>query len=88
VKKGSVCVDGVSLTINEVSADSFTVNIIPHTAEATIAGNYEVGTSVNIEVDLIARYLEGLLAAGADHGEAGVKPGGITKDFLRAYGYA
>jgi riboflavin synthase len=90
VKKGSVCVDGVSLTINEVSADSFTANIIPHTAEATIAGSYEVGASVNIEVDLIARYLEGLLAAG--HGEGEDKPlgitNGITKEFLRAHGYA
>jgi riboflavin synthase len=88
VKKGSVCVDGVSLTINEVSADSFTVNIIPHTAEATIAGSYEVGAGVNIEVDLIARYLEGLLAAGAGLGEVGDKPSGITREFLRAHGYA
>lgn len=88
VRKGSVCVDGVSLTINEVSADSFTVNIIPHTAEATIAGGYEVGTRVNIEVDLIARYLEGLLAAGAGQGDVDDKPTSITKEFLREHGYA
>jgi riboflavin synthase len=88
VKKGSVCVDGVSLTINEVSDDAFTVNIIPHTAEATIAGSYEVGAGVNIEVDLIARYLEGLLAAGAGHGEVEDRPAGITREFLRAHGYA
>jgi len=92
VKKGSVCVDGVSLTINEVSADSFAANIIPHTAEATIAGSYEVGARVNIEVDLIARYLEGLLAAAAGHGDVAGKPfgitKGITKEFLRAHGYA
>jgi riboflavin synthase len=88
VKKGSVCVDGVSLTINEVSDDSFTVNIIPHTAETTIAGSYAVGAAVNIEVDLIARYLEGLLAAGAGGGDVENKPVGITKEFLRAHGYA
>jgi riboflavin synthase len=85
VKKGSVCVDGVSLTVNEVSADSFEVNIIPHTAAATIAGSYQAGAPVNIEVDLIARYLEGLLGGTGtpvDHAE------GITKDFLRAHGYA
>jgi riboflavin synthase len=88
VKKGSVCVDGVSLTINEVSADSFTVNIIPHTVEVTIAGSYTVGASVNIEVDLIARYLEGLLAGGAIRDDVDDRPAGITREFLRAYGYA
>jgi riboflavin synthase len=88
VRKGSVCVDGMSLTINEVSVDSFTVNIIPHTADATIAGGYELGTRVNIEVDLIARYLEGLLVAGGGRGEVEDEPTGITKDFLREHGYA
>lgn len=61
--KGSVTVDGVSLTINEANADSFTVNIIPHTLEQTVFGGYKVGTPVNIEVDIIARYLERLIAA-------------------------
>jgi riboflavin synthase len=79
-KKGSVCIDGVSLTVNEVSDTSFGVNIIPHTADVTIIGGYEAGTRVNIEVDLVARYLERLLFAGEDSG--------ITKDFLRAHGYA
>lgn len=89
VKKGSVCVDGVSLTINEVSPDSFTVNIIPHTANATIAGNYEIGAPVNIEVDQVARYLEGLLDARDGERASGESTAsGITKDFLRAHGYA
>jgi len=79
-KKGSVCVDGVSLTVNSVSGALFDVNIIPHTAEVTIIGEYRVGTRVNIEVDLLARYLERLLTAGDDNG--------ITKDFLREHGYA
>jgi riboflavin synthase len=78
-KKGSVCVDGVSLTVNEVSAGTFDVNIIPHTADVTIIGGYQPGTSVNIEVDLVARYLERLLSTNDD--------AGITRDFLRAHGY-
>ena len=78
-KKGSVCIDGVSLTINEVSGNRFEVNIIPHTAEVTIIGDYAVGTVVNIEVDLLARYLERLL--GGD-------TGGLSIDFLKAHGYA
>lgn len=79
-RKGSICVDGVSLTINEVSPGSFCVNIIPHTADNTIIGGYKTGTRVNIEVDLIARYLEGLL-----HGGEG---SGLSHEFLRAHGYA
>lgn len=78
-KKGSVCVDGVSLTINEVSGNTFELNIIPHTAEVTIIDSYSVGTVVNIEVDLLARYLERLLGKDGD---------GISLDFLKANGYA
>lgn len=63
-KKGSITVDGVSLTINEVSGNAFELNIIPHTAEITTIGGYAVGTRVNIEVDQVARYLERLLAEG------------------------
>ena len=58
--KGSVCVDGVSLTVNDKTATGFTVNIIPHTLSHTISSGYVKGTKVNIEVDLIARYLESL----------------------------
>ncbi len=78
-KKGSVCIDGVSLTINEVSGNRFEVNIIPHTAEVTIINDYALGTVVNIEVDLLARYIERLL--GGDEG-------GLSIDFLKAHGYA
>lgn len=78
-KKGSICIDGVSLTINEVSGNRFELNIIPHTAEQTTIGNYAVGTRVNIEVDVVARYLERLLGENA---------GGLSIDFLRANGYA
>ncbi len=79
-KKGSVCVDGVSLTVNEVSKNTFGVNIIPHTAAATIIGDYRRGTEVNIEVDLLARYVERLLGNSEDSA--------ITRDYLRAHGYA
>ena len=60
-KKGSITVDGVSLTVNDSNAQGFSVNIIPHTLSETIFSDYEVNTMVNIEVDLIARYLAQLL---------------------------
>ena len=78
-KKGSVCVDGVSLTINEVSGFSFELNIIPHTASVTIIDDYVMGSIVNVEVDLLARYLERLMSKDGD---------GISLEFLKAHGYA
>ena len=60
-KKGSVTIDGVSLTINAVEGNTFNVNIIPHTLSETIFSEYLVGSRVNIEVDLIARYLDQLI---------------------------
>jgi riboflavin synthase len=64
-RKGSVCVDGVSLTVNETRDDAFTVQIVPYTRAQTLCDGYQVGDRVNIEVDLIARYLDNLLAARA-----------------------
>ncbi len=78
-KKGSVSVDGVSLTVNEVSGNTFDMNIIPHTAEVTLFGEYAPGSVVNIEVDLLARYLERLVTSDHD---------GISIDFLKTHGYA
>jgi riboflavin synthase len=64
--KGSITVDGVSLTVNLVAWDTFTVQIIPHTLEKTLIGSYRPGTAVNLEVDLLARYVERMsLAAPA-----------------------
>ena len=60
-KKGSICVDGVSLTINEVNEATFSVNIIPHTNEETIFPDYIEGKQVNLEVDIVARYMESLV---------------------------
>jgi len=59
--KGSITIDGTSLTVNKVEGCEFELNIIPHTLEHTIIGSYQPGTRVNIEVDIIARYLERLL---------------------------
>jgi riboflavin synthase len=64
-KKGSACIDGVSLTVNEVGARTFSVNLIPHTLEVTALKDYRVGTRVNLEVDIIARYLERLTQGAA-----------------------
>src|SRR5690606_3456752 len=61
-RKGSICIDGVSLTVNEVEAHPFGVNMSPHTLEMTITQDYRVGTRVNLEADIIARYLERLLS--------------------------
>jgi len=64
--KGSICVDGVSLTVNKVESRSFEVNIIPHTLDATTLGGLRPGDGVNTEIDLIARYLERLMSKSED----------------------
>ena len=80
--KGSVCIDGVSLTVNEVKNNEFGVNIIPHTAARTTLQSYHPGRQVNVEVDVICRYLERLLQAGSMPGNA------ITLERLQAAGFA
>lgn len=60
--KGSICVDGISLTVNEVSDNTFGVNIVPHTMTHTNLGGREIGAAVNLEIDVIARYLDRLMA--------------------------
>jgi riboflavin synthase len=67
-RKGSICIDGVSLTVNAVEGDDFEVNLIPHTLEVTTLGQLAVGERVNVEVDLIARYVERLLSASTPSG--------------------
>ena len=59
--KGSVCIDGVSLTVNQVEGRRFEVNIIPHTSETPTLGELTSGDAVNVEIDLIARYLDRLM---------------------------
>ena len=79
--KGSVAVDGISLTVNSVGPDIFSVNVIPHTAARTTLHARRVGDQVNIETDLICRYLERLLA-GKEAGE-----GGVSLDLLAKNGF-
>jgi riboflavin synthase len=64
--KGSICIDGVSLTVNDVAGRSFEVNIIPHTSEVTTLGELSSGDAVNVEIDVIARYLDRLLPTFAN----------------------
>ncbi|MFA5501238.1 MAG: riboflavin synthase [Sulfurovaceae bacterium] len=61
VPKGSITIDGVSLTVNEVSTDTFRLTIIPHTIKETLIGSYKIGTKVHIETDLFARYIAHIL---------------------------
>jgi riboflavin synthase len=60
-RKGSICIDGVSLTVNGATGDRFDVNLVPHTLEVTTLGTLQPGSRVNLEVDIIARYVERML---------------------------
>jgi riboflavin synthase len=82
--KGSITVDGTSLTVNAVKGAEFELTIVPHTLAETIMVDYQPGRRVNLEVDLLARYLERLLL-----GDKAAEPGhgGITESFLAANGY-
>lgn len=80
--KGSICVDGISLTVNAVEGREFELNIVPHTLTATTMGGYQAGQKVNLEVDIIARYLERLLM-----NTDGAVSNGITEELLVARGF-
>ena len=82
-QKGSICINGISLTVNEISGATFSVNIVPHTLAETTLGTATTGTFVNLEVDMLARYMERLMqgeAAAIDHG-------GVTIDLLQKSGF-
>lgn len=81
--KGSITVDGVSLTVNRVDGCAFELNIVPHTLKETIMGDYQQGSEVNLEVDLLARYLERLLLGD----EAATPASGINAAFLAEHGF-
>jgi riboflavin synthase len=81
--KGSVCLEGISLTVNAVTGDHFGVNIIPHTAQVTTFGELKPGDRVNLEVDIISRYLERLVTGDAENTEPHV-----TMDQLVRCGFA
>jgi riboflavin synthase len=83
--KGSICVDGVSLTVNKVEGAEFELNIVPHTQQKTVFGEYKTGTRVNLEVDVIARYLERLLLG--DKAADTSKETKLTLGFLAENGF-
>tara|TARA_B100000900_G_scaffold290685_1_gene249502 strand:+ start:1368 stop:2024 length:657 start_codon:yes stop_codon:yes gene_type:complete len=80
--KGSICIDGTSLTVNQVEGNIFSINVIPHTQEMTVIGCYELGERVNLEVDLVARYLEKLFS-----NEHRGKSGGVSASLLEQHGF-
>lgn len=91
-QKGSICIDGTSLTVNSVNGADFSVNIIPHTQARTVMHTYQPGHRVNLEVDLISRYLERLLlgeqAARADSDTRAQKAAGVTRELLLQHGFS
>ena len=88
VEKGSVALDGISLTVATVTAETFTVSLIPHTREVTNLRAKRAGSRLNIETDIIGKYVEKLMAA-KDAGQAAAPEaaGGITPAFLARYGF-
>lgn len=82
VEKGSVTIDGISLTVTEVSEKSFSVSVIPHTLSVTILGEKSVGSIVNLENDIIGKYVEKLLFAKEEKPKSN-----ITREYLAKYGF-
>ena len=88
VEKGSVALDGISLTVARVGAADFTVSLIPHTREITNLREKSVGSRLNIETDILGKYVEKLFPGGCALGSAAPKgKDGITMDFLRQQGF-
>ena len=88
VEKGSIAIDGISLTVASLTDDSFTVSVIPHTREITALAVRKVGDQVNLENDIIGKYVERLMMPGSSNSsEAGAKPSGISMDFLAENGF-
>jgi riboflavin synthase len=95
-EKGSITVDGISLTVNAVKGQQFKLTIVPHTSGETTIDRFKVGTKVNLEVDLIARYVERLLTADKEHANneradneqsSQGEPQGVTMALLASSGY-
>lgn len=82
VSKGSIAVDGISLTVVSITGDAFSVSVIPHTLDETTLGEASAGTRVNIEVDIIAKYVEAMLERGTDTGglEKALNRGGLISN--------
>ena len=85
IEKGSIAIDGTSLTVNNCDEKGFSIVVIPHTLEVTLLGTLREGDSVNIEVDLIGKYVEKMLQAEPDSMDSG--QGGINPEFLARHGF-
>ncbi len=82
-EKGSICINGISLTVNEVESNIFGVNIVPHTRQETTIKDLQLGSKVNLEVDLLARYIERMLSVA----KMDEKSSNITPEFLAKNGF-
>ena len=85
VEKGSICIDGISLTVVGVTEDAFAVSIIPHTGEETTLLTHQPGALVNLENDVVGKYVERLMNFASE--ESQPKSSGITMEFLEEYGF-
>lgn len=85
IEKGSIAIDGTSLTVNSCNDKTFSIVVIPHTLEVTLLGSLQQGDAVNIEVDLIGKYVEKMLQAGED--ETQKSHGSINPEFLARHGF-
>ncbi|MGN0305113.1 MAG: riboflavin synthase, partial [Lachnospiraceae bacterium] len=83
VEKGSITINGISLTVAAVTSDTFSISAIPHTVKMTTLSESKEGSLVNLENDIIGKYVEKLLQPAA----GGQKESRITKDFLTKYGF-
>ncbi|WP_455365536.1 riboflavin synthase [Kaarinaea lacus] len=86
-EKGSISVDGISLTVNAVTGSEFELNIVPHTLQETTMGDYQAGRNVNLEVDIIARYLERLLLGDKAADKTPQVPTTLDETFLAQHGF-
>lgn len=87
IMKGSIAIDGISLTVARLTSDNFAVSIIPHTRAETTLPTKQVGDRVNLETDLIGKYVERLIGATLPHPPSTAASGGITRAFLATHGF-
>ena len=86
-QKGSICVDGISLTVNAINDAVFELNIVPHTLDKTTMGQFKAGQHVNLEVDLLARYMERLMLGGALDHKSNENTQTLNEKFLEENGF-
>lgn len=87
IEKGSIAVNGISLTVNGCGDTHFHVNIVPHTAKETTIPQLRIGEEVNIETDLIGKYVEKMVAPRAGLGSSGSERASVDTDFLKEHGF-